>query len=249
MFTYFVNNFKMELYNKKVGDYMNNTHDKATSIPYNMKEELFKPPYGFYAVGLLWLLYGFIFPLYRWYDFIIVILLSIAVFLITNKLTPSKKILVPVKEKPILSGNAEVNSIIHNGISYLKEIREANDKISDPKLSAEIFRMEKATDKIFRYIAKNPRSAPQIRKFMNYYLPTALKLLNSYITLKEQSIAGENIHKTLTSIEGILSTIADAFEKQLDNLFADQALDISTDITVLEGMLAQEGLSNKNNFK
>ena len=84
---------------------------------------------------------------------------------------------------------------------------------------------------------------------MNYYLPTSLKLLNSYISLKEQSISGDNIHKTVSNIEGMLSTIADAFEKQLDNLFADQALDISTDITVLEGMLTQEGLTNKNNFK
>lgn len=228
---------------------MNNFDDKASSIPYNMKEETLKPPYGFYAAGLIWLIYGFIFPLYRWYDFIIVTLLSVTGFVITNKVTPSKKILVPIKERPILSGNTDVDSIINNGISYLKEIREANDKISDPKLSAEIFRMEKATDKIFRYIAKYPKEAPQIRKFMNYYLPTSLKLLNSYISLKEQSISGDNIHKTVSNIEGILSTIADAFEKQLDNLFADQALDISTDITVLEGMLAQEGLTNKNNFK
>ncbi|MEG2017803.1 MAG: 5-bromo-4-chloroindolyl phosphate hydrolysis family protein [Clostridium sp.] len=228
---------------------MNNSHDKDSSIPYNMKEEIFKPPYGFYAAGFISLIYGFIFPLYRWYDFIIVIILSIATFTLTNKLVPSKKILVPIKEKPILSGNADVDSIINNGISYLKEIREANDKISDSKLSAEIFRMEKATDKIFRYIAKHPKESPQIRKFMNYYLPTSLKLLNSYISLKEQSIAGDNIHKTVSNIEGILSTIADAFEKQLDNLFADQALDISTDITVLEGMLAQEGLTNKNDFK
>lgn len=228
---------------------MNNLDDKASSIPYNMKEEIFKPPYSFYAAGLIWLIYGFIFPLYRWYDFIIVTLLSVTAFVVTNKVIPSKKILVPIKEKPILSGNADVDSIINNGISYLKEIREANDKISDPKLSAEIFRMEKATDKIFRYIAKHPKEAPQIRKFMNYYLPTSLKLLNSYISLKEQSISGDNIHKTVSNIEGILSTIADAFEKQLDNLFADQALDISTDITVLEGMLAQEGLTNKNNFK
>ena len=225
-----------------------NMQDKVSPIPYNMKEEFIKPPYSFYAAGFTWLVYGFIFPLYRWLDFIIVGLLSIVAFILVNRLTPNKKILVPIKDKPIVSGNTEVDSIIDNGITYLKQIREANAKISDPALSADILRMEKATDKIFRYIAKNPTDAPQIRKFMNYYLPTLLKLLNSYIDLKEQSISGDNIHNTLTRIESILSTIATAFENQLDNLFADEALDISTDITVLESILAQEGLSNKNNL-
>lgn len=228
---------------------MNSSENKTSSLSDNMKEEVIRPPFGFYGAGLFWLIYAFVFPMYRWFDFLIVAILSFAVYFIIHKITPSRRILVPVKEKPIISGNADVDAIINNGISYLAQIREANDKISDPKLSAEILRMEKATDKIFRYIAKHPKDASQIRKFMNYYLPTLLKLLNSYVSLSEQSIPGDNIHKTLKNIEGILSTIADAFEKQLDNLFADQALDISTDITVLESMLSQEGLINKNNFK
>lgn len=228
---------------------MNNIKVDNSSIPYNMREEFIKPPYSFYAAGLTWILYGFIFPLFRWFDFIIVSCLAILVFIVINKITPTKKILVPVKDKPIVSGNSEVDSIIENGITYLKEIRQANTKISDPVLTSEILRMEKATDKIFRFIAKNPANAPQIRKFMNYYLPTLLKLLNSYIELKEQKISGDNIHRTLLRIEAILSTIADAFEKQLDNLYADEALDISTDITVLESILTQEGLTAKENSK
>lgn len=249
-FTYIAIELKIELYSfRKVGVSMNNFNHKSSTNSCNLKEEFFKPPYGFYATGFLWIVYGFIFPLYRWYDFIFATILSIVIFTLVNKITPRKKILIPIKEKPIISQDAEVSAIIDNGISFLKEIHGANDKISDPKLSEEIFRMEKATDKIFRYIAKHPKEAPQIRKFMNYYLPTTLKLLNSYISFKEQSIPGDNIQKTISSIEGILSTIADAFEKQLDNLFADQALDISTDITVLEGILSQEGLTKKNNLK
>ena len=116
--------------------------------------------------------------------------------------------------------------------------------ITDEKITVQVTRMEVATDKIFRYIAKHPEDAPQIHKFMNYYLPTLLKLLISYISLNEQGIKGEHISSTIENIEGILSTIADAFEKQLDNLFADDALDISTDIKVLENMLSQEGLTS-----
>lgn len=249
--TKFVNIFEINIpyIFKKVGDSMKTSENTNSKINRNMREEFYKPPYPFYGVGLFWLIYAFILPMYRWFDFVIVGILSFIIYFLIKKITPEKSVIVPIKEKPIESGNSDVDAIINSGVYYLHEISYANDKISDPKLSAEILRMEKATEKIFRYIGEYPKDAPEIRKFMNYYLPTLLKLLNSYISLSEQSIPGNNINKTLTNIEGILSTIADAFEKQLDNLFANVALDISTDITVLETMLAQEGLTDKNSFK
>ncbi len=210
----------------------------------NMREEIRKPPVPFYAVGIFWLVYALVFPMYHLFDFIIAGVLSIIVYFIVNKLTPSTTIMVPIKDEPIRSGNETVDDIIAEGLSYLRQVKQANDAIPDEKITNQITRMEVATDKIFRYIAKHPEDASQIRKFMNYYLPTLLKLLNSYINLNEQGIKGGHISTTIENIEGILSTIADAFEKQLDNLFADDALDISTDIKVLETMLAQEGLTS-----
>ena len=112
----------------------------------------------------------------------------------------------------ISSGDEAVDVIIAEGLAYLNQIKKANDEIPDEKITNQITRMEVATDKIFRYIAKHPEDAPQIRKFMNYYLPTLLKLLNSYISLNEQGIKGGHISSTIENIEGILSTIADAFE-------------------------------------
>ena len=156
--------------------------------------------------------------MYRIFDFIIVGVLSIVVYFIVNKLTPSTTIMVPIKEEPIRSGNETVDDIIAEGLSYLRQIKQANDVITNEKITVQITRMEVSTDKIFRYIAKHPEDAPQIRKFMNYYLPTLLKLLNSYISLNEQGIKGGHITSTMENIERILSTIADAFEKQLDNL-------------------------------
>lgn len=149
---------------------------------------------------------------------------------------------VEKEEKPI----DEVEKIITDGRLYLDAIKKLNRKISnnDPNISVQITRMEESIEKIFDYISEHPEDAPQIRKFMNYYLPTLLKLLNSYDTLKQQGIQGDNINATLTDIEGILHTMAVAFEKQLDNLFADDALDISADIAVLKNMLAQEGLTD-----
>jgi uncharacterized membrane protein YgcG len=162
----------------------------------------------------------------------------------TVKITSSAKEPTSYTDETISSGDKAVDVIISEGLAYLRQIKQANDAITDEKISVQITRMEVATDKIFRYIAKHPEDSPQIHKFMNYYLPTLLKLLDSYISLNEQGIKGEHISSTIENIEGILSTIANAFEKQLDNLFADDALDISTDIKVLENMLAQEGLTS-----
>ena len=97
-----------------------------------------------------------------------------------------------------------------------------------------------------RYIADHPEKAPQIRKFMNYYLPTTLKLLGSYQRLSAQNVKGENITSTLFNIAGMMHTVADAFEKQLDSLYAEEAMDISADITVFETLLKQEGFVDED---
>ena len=152
----------------------------------------------------------------------------------------------PEKEEKSHTGNPEVDKIIDEGREYLKKLRAADDAIPDETLSEDITRMERASADIFRYIADHPEKAQQIRKFMNYYLPTTMKLLNSYQRLSAQNVKGENITSTLFNIAGMMHTVADAFEKQLDHLFADEAMDISTDITVLEGMLAQEGLTGSD---
>ena len=94
-----------------------------------------------------------------------------------------------------------------------------------------------------RVAPQNPEKGTKIRKFMNYYLPTTLKLLDSYVEVASQSVRGKNITATMIRIESIMDTIAIAFEKQLDNLFGADALDISADIMVLEDMLQREGLA------
>ena len=98
--------------------------------------------------------------------------------------------------------------------------------------------------RIFDYVRQNPKSADGLRKFMNYYLPTLQKLLTTYELMEEQGVEGENITASKARISQMLDTMDLAFLKQLDALFGDTALDIDTDITVMEGMLAQEGLTD-----
>ena len=103
--------------------------------------------------------------------------------------------------------------------------------------------MEEVTGKIFDLVAEDRAKLPQIRRFLNYYLPTTLKLLNADDRRGGAGVEGSNIDGTMGRIDAMMDRVVQAFDRQLDALFANEALDITTDITVLEQMLAQEGLS------
>ena len=104
--------------------------------------------------------------------------------------------------------------------------------------------MEQVSGRIFKLIEEDEAKRDAAGTFLNYYLPTTLKLLNTYDRMGAQGVSGGNIGATMERVENIMGTIVTAFEKQLDSLFGDQALDISTDITVLDNMMAREGLSD-----
>ena len=125
----------------------------------------------------------------------------------------------------------------------VSEMRRLNDAIQDEKISAQIDHLEEVTGKILDHVAAQPKKLPQIRRFLDYYLPTTLKILNAYDRMSAAGVAGENIDATKAKVEQMMDTIVRAYDKQLDALFGEEALDISTDITVMENLLAQEGLS------
>ncbi|RGU05350.1 hypothetical protein DWW99_01440 [[Clostridium] leptum] len=200
----------------------------------------------YYGVGLFVLFWGLVAPIYRLSDFIIMLLLSVGVFFLCKLIFKGKRVFVPIPEKKVETGDREIDQLIIDGQNYLKKMQEADIAIEDETVSEQIRKLEEISKKIFEFVAENPKKAPQIRKFMNYYLPTTLKLLSSYDKLEDTGITGTNISETMLSIERMMNTIVMAFEKQLDHLFADEAMDISTDITVLEGMLAQEGLTGSD---
>ena len=101
------------------------------------------------------------------------------------------------------------------------------------------------SEKIFDRVKEEPAKLPQIRRFMDYYLPTTLKLLNAYDRASSAGISGENVDATKAKVSGMMKTIVTAYKKQLNALYATEALDISTDITVLENMMAREGLTDQ----
>ena len=137
----------------------------------------------------------------------------------------------------------EVNEMLREGFEYIRQIREANEAIPGVEVSEKLDRLEDVVGKIFLHVERHPGKLPEIRKLMQYYLPTTLKLVNAYREFEEQSLQGENIDQTKREICDTLDTINVAFANLLDGLFEDDAMDVSADISVLETMFAQEGLT------
>lgn len=127
-----------------------------------------------------------------------------------------------------------------------QQLRQANDAIPDPVMTAKISRLEELSARIFALAKKDPDKKAQLQKFMDYYLPTALKLLNTYAQLSAQDIQGENITDAKQSIERSMDLLITAFENQLDKLFQSDALDVSADVAALEGMLNLDGLTGSD---
>jgi len=196
-----------------------------------------------YAIAVLWLGWAMFFPLYKPLHFAAAIALSIAVYFIFRAFDKGEAVEIP--DEPVSTGNAELDALIKQRDDAVKEMRRLNDNIEDEYISARIDEIEAVTNKIFEVVTKDISKAPKIRKFMNYYLPTTLKMLDAYDQMCDAGIDGENITATRKKVEGVMDTIITAFHKQLDSLYGAEALDISTDITVLENMLAREGLTDQ----
>lgn len=138
---------------------------------------------------------------------------------------------------------SEVDKLVREGQRYIDHIHECNDAIPGEEISAKLQRLEDIMIRIFDQLKRSPESAGDLRKMMNYYLPTTTKLIDTYRDLDARPELGDNIKKTKQEIEDTLDTINNAFEKIFDDMFLNTAWDISSDISVMKTMLAQEGLT------
>ena len=203
----------------------------------------------FYGVAAVWVVYALAFDLYRPTHFIFAAVLSAGVYLLLRAVCKDEEYEVEIPDPPkpesASTGNPELDKMIRDGALAVEEMKRLDENIEDEKISQAIRKLEQTSQAIFQQVREAPEKLPQIRKFMDYYLPTTLKLLNAYDRMGSAGVSGENIDGTMGKIETMMDTVVKAFDKQLDALFADEALDISTDITVMENLLAQEGLSGE----
>lgn len=139
---------------------------------------------------------------------------------------------------------AQAQDVAEEGFGYIRQIKEANEAIPGEIVSEKLTRLEQISTKVFTYVKDHPKKVSQLRNFMEYYLPTTLKLVNAYREFDQQDVEGENITAAKQNIENMLDTINDAFENLLDNLYEDDFIDINADISTMETLLRQDGLTD-----
>ena len=215
-----------------------------------------KPVSPIYAVAMLWLAWALILPLFTLLHYLPLILAAVILYNIVNnqakakeekkqqaaQATVEKEAAKPVQEKKT-TGNPEVDKLIKERDLTISELRRLNYNIENEKISAQIDDIELTTQRIFDIVIAHPDKVNQLSKFLNYYLPTTMKLLNTYDRMGSQGVAGENISGTMKKVEDTLDMVVNAFHKQLDTLFAGEALDVSADIAVMENLMKTEGLT------
>ena len=130
----------------------------------------------------------------------------------------------------------------------LRDIRGANDRIADPVISAKIDRLEELAGKIFRIVEEEPEKKAKASTFLNYYLPTTQKLLDSYADFEEAGVSGENVSQAKQRIADTMDKIVEGFERQLDQLYQSDAMDVDSDIRVMEQMLRRDGAGAADDF-
>ena len=197
---------------------------------------------GGFVCALYASIFGFTRPIHLLIGIPLSILAGWAVSVMARPLDTHKKAPEQHKDPIPVTGNAYADDMIARGQQLMKEIREENEQIPDAHLTEQIVKLDEVTDKLFRAVAEQPGKAPQIRRSIDYYLPTTLKMLSGYRVMDERNVKGDMAEKTRRQIHDAMDIVVTAFSRQLDTMYQADVLDISTDIDVLETLLKQDGL-------
>lgn len=204
------------------------------------EEKRTRPVLPIYLVALVWPVGALLLPAYRLSNLLIIAGLSLAAYGLGNKLCPTRVIR---KQVPYATGSEDVDAMLSGISANLDKLHALNDAIPDPELSAAMTRMEKAGRSIAAAVEQAPDKARSIDRFARYYLPEVIKLMTTYANMEKNGVKGGNADQILTELRRNAATTAKAFENQLDALYSAEAMDISTDIEVLDGILKSQNLT------
>lgn len=204
------------------------------------EEKRTRPVLPLYMAALVWPVASLVFPPYKAVNLVIIAALSAAVYGIGSKLCPTRVVRTLV---PYATGSEDVDALLNGIAKNLDALHALNEQIPDTELSEAMDRMEKAGRSIAAVIEASPGEARQIDRFARYYLPEVVKLMGVYADMERNGVKGENATQILNELRANARTTATAFENQLDALYSDDALDISTDIEVLDSILKSQNLT------
>ena len=204
------------------------------------EEKRTRPVLPIYLAALVWPVGALLLPAYRLSNLLIIAGLSLAAYGLGTKFCPTRVIR---KQVPYATGSEDVDTMLSGISANLDKLHALNDAIPDPELSAAMTRMEKAGRSIAAAVEQTPDKARSIDRFARYYLPEVTKLMTTYANMEKNGVKGGNADQILTELRRNAATTAKAFENQLDALYSAEAMDISTDIEVLDGILKSQNLT------
>lgn len=194
-----------------------------------------------YLIALVWIFSVFVLGTTSILGLIGTAAASLAAFFLGRTIFPDK--VEEVEAPDPEPADPELAALKKERDRAVSEMRRLNDNIEDEEISAQIDRIEQTTGRIFDHIIAHPEKKSAVRRFMDYYLPTVLKLLNEYDRMDSMGAGGENVNAAKEKISAMLTTVSSAFDKQLDSLFQNDYMDIAAEVSVLEQMMNQDGLT------
>ena len=204
------------------------------------EEKRTRPVLPIYLAALVWPVGALLLPAYRLSNLLIIAGLSLAAYGLGTKFCPTRVIR---KQVPYATGSEDVDTMLSGISANLDKLHALNDAIPDPELSAAMTRMEKAGRSIAAAVEQTPDKARSIDRVARDYLPEVIKLMTTYANMEKNGVKGGNADQILTELRRNAATTAKAFENQLDALYSAEAMDISTDIEVLDGILKSQNLT------
>jgi len=199
-----------------------------------------------YCLAGVWVLYCLIFPVYKTWHFIVLVGVGALVYSILLKLFPGKVELIEVPQEPERTGDEKLDDLLTKGETTVDEMRRLRSDIPAGAMGTKADELIDITDKIFRKLLVEPKVYEKVKRFSDFFLPTSVKLLTAYVRFGQSGLEGENITGTKERIGTALDMTLNSYNKFFDSLFEEQALDIETDIKVLETLLRRDGLLERD---
>lgn len=207
-----------------------------------MIEVKHRTAYPYFAAAAVWVLAALCFPMYKIWHYAVIAVVSAAAGVVTHKLKGYYVALEPAPKKRYMTSDKTADEIANTLLDFADGLKALQSEASSV-LASDVAGIRETLSKIAESVQHDPADAKQCRKLINYYLPTVQKMADKYVFLAKQRSEEKNITDTMVGIEGAFRSVDDMLKKHLNALYANDAIDIDTDITVLEAMLDKDKIN------